>query len=389
MSIAAAPSRPRRIALLIAATLLAALAGCRHSHVSRPASAAKAPRKAVNVVLVVDRSGSLSVSGSCAALSVSALDFANQFTPGRDKVGVVTFATTTYVDLPITSAFQTANPNIAGVLSNITCSGSTSSAQALWAGYQQLVGLNQTDAVNVILFFTDGNPSGATFDMPVASSSRCSEYTPGSPEGPGAYSMPPTGKGSIRGVYSSYTNVSQFFGVLDPNGEAGPSGLMSTGNESRPAPHSNGCAYYLEWPVSQTNTSDFLGVPTKDVFGNSANTTFKPVTLNSAGFIDIANANNAEAVAFNVADSAAANIRSGATDPALGRGLRNVIIFSVGLGNASYPVSTTFLERVSNDPRSPIYDSAKPSGQFISAASSPDLQPAFSAAVSRIFRLAE
>ena len=50
------------------------------------------------------------------------------------------------------------------------------------------------------------------------------------------------------------------------------------------------------------------------------------MTLNSAGFIDIANADNAQAVPLNVADSAAANIRNGAKDSALQRGLRNVII---------------------------------------------------------------
>ena len=110
--IATASRREPQIAVLVVAALLAALAACRHSHVSLPASAAKAPRKAVNVVLVVDRSGSLSISGSCTALSESAIYFAINSAPGRDKVGLVTFATTTYVDLPITSTFQTANPNI-------------------------------------------------------------------------------------------------------------------------------------------------------------------------------------------------------------------------------------------------------------------------------------
>jgi hypothetical protein len=390
MSISAALRCQRRVAVLVAAILLVALAACRHSHVAPQASASKARRKAVNVVMVVDRSGSLSVSGSCTPLSVATLYFANQFTPGRDKLGVVTFATTTYVDLPITSTFQTTNPNITDILTNINCAGATSSAQALWTGYQQLLRLNQADAVNVILFFTDGNPSGATFDMPVAASSPCGEYTPGSPQGPGGYSMPPIGKGYLRGVYSSYTNVSQFFGMLDQNGEAGPNGLMSpSAGDFRPAAHSTGCAFSLGWPQSVTNTSDFLGVPTKDVFGNSANTTYQPVTLNSAGFIDTAKPSNAQAVPLNVADSAAANIRNEVSDPAFGHGLPNVMIYSVGLVNAPYPVSPAFLERVSNDPRSPIYDSSKPAGQFISAASGADLQPAFSAVVSQIFRLSQ
>ena len=76
-------------------------------------------------------------------------------------MSLVTFASSTHADFPIASDFQTASPNVVTQINNITCAGSTSSAMALWEGYDQLVGLNQPNALNVILFFTDGNPQAS------------------------------------------------------------------------------------------------------------------------------------------------------------------------------------------------------------------------------------
>jgi hypothetical protein len=343
----------------------------------------------VNIVLVVDHSGSLKMSGSCEALIDAATSFVDKFASGKDKIGLVTFATTSYVSFPIANTFKTAIPNIPTLLHSLECAGSTSTAQALWTGYQQLVQLNQPEFTNVILFFTDGNPTGATFDMPIAASSPCTDYTPGSPDGPGGYSMPAEGKGYIRGVYNTYTNVSMWFGLMNPNATAGPNGSQPiVKGDLEFAAHSAGCAYASN-QGSMVNTSDFLGVPMKDIYGNSANTKFKGVTLNSYGLIDLANNANAQAVAMNVAESAATNIRSGAVDSVSGQGLHNVVIYSIGLGNAPFPCSPEFLKRVSNDPQSPNYDPKTPPGQYIPAALGANLPAAFSAVASDIFRRAK
>jgi hypothetical protein len=330
--------------------------------------------------MVVDRSGSLETSGSCKALIASATAFVDQFAHGPGKLGLVTFATSTYVNFPIANNFQVAKPNVATMLSNMKCAGSTSTAQALWTGYQQLVGLNEPEALNVLLFFTDGQPTGVTFDMPIARASTCSAYIPGAPEGADAYSMPSAGKGYIRGVYSTFTNSSQFFGIQNQNGLTGPDGLQSVrNNDFELATESVDCAYARNWPGSATVTRDVLGLPTKDIYGNSANTSYRPVTLNSYGFIDISNPGNAQAMAANAADSAALNIRKGATDPVSGGSLRNVVIYSIGLGNAPYPLSHEFLERVSNGFRSPIFDKSTPAGFVFYASGGADLREAFSA----------
>jgi hypothetical protein len=351
-----------------------ALTGCRRNRVVHPITIA--PRKPFNIVLVVDRSGSLKASGSCGALMAAAISFVDQFSTGRDKIGLVTFASSTYVNFPIANTFQTANPNIASILATVGCAGSTSSAQGLWTGYQQLLAVNEPDAVNLILFFTDGEPTGVTFDMPIAKSSPCSDYTPGSPD---TYTMPSTGKGYIRGVYGSFSNLSQWFGILNPSGM----------NDLQPAVHSKGCDYSSNWPASEVIIRDFLGVPTKDIYGNSANTDYRPVTLNSYGLIDITKGENAKRAAANAADSAATNIRNGAIDTASGRSLSKVIIYSIGLGNAAFPASPIFLERVSNDFRSPVYDHARTAGLYISAASGSDLRSAFESMASGILRLSK
>jgi hypothetical protein len=347
------------------------------------AANASSTRRDVNVVMVVDRSGSLQASGSCAPLIAAATNFVHQFASGRDNVGLVTFASSTFVNFPISDTFQTANPNIASIIGNISCAGSTSTAMGLWSGYDQLVSLNQPGALNVILLFTDGQPTGVAFAMPIANGSPCNQFTPGTPVA--------GSKGTITGLYNTYTSPSQFFGLLNHNGVAGTNGQQNIQNgDIVVAPNSNGCAYAANWSNNMNTKSDFMGVPTTDVFGNSANTSYQPVSLNGLGLIDINNDANAQKMALNAADSAATRIRAGANDPTYSRGLNNIIVFSIGLGNAGIPASPAFLERVSNDPRSgPNYDSSKPAGLYIYAATIADLQPAFSAVASEILRLAK
>lgn len=377
---------------------------------------ASAIRRDVNVMIVMDRSGSLYGSNSCEPLKAAAANFVGQFAPKRDNVGLVTFASSTYVNFPIGNTFATASPNIVTMIASISCAGSTSSAMGLWTGYQQLIALNQPGAFNAILFFTDGQPTGIAYDMPVSTSSPCSGYTAGSTSG-GNMTIPSTGaidaytlptsvtKGYIRGVYNTFINVSEFFGPLARLGYTGLTGQQQLINydfippdATSFAPSAN-CTYFSGWandnasPTAPnvhnlTNTSDFVGVPIRDIFGNSTNTGYQSITLDSHGLIDISNGTNAQNMALNGADSAATNIRNGVTDPVSGGSLSGITIFSIGLGNAAIPASPDFLERVSNDPRSPIYDASKPAGAYIYAASAADLQTAFSEVASEILRLA-
>src|SRR5271166_5535507 len=160
-------------------------------------------RRDVNIAMVVDRSGSLATSGSCGAVQQAAINFVNKFANGRDNMALVTFATTTHADFPIANNFQTATPSVPTLINDIACAGSTSSAMALWYGYDQLVGLNQPAALNIILFFTDGKPTGVNVNMPIANGSPCTSPHTGPPK-------------YINGLYNTYTNVDQFWGLAQP-----------------------------------------------------------------------------------------------------------------------------------------------------------------------------
>src|SRR5207253_3665179 len=114
------------------------------------------------------------------------------------------------------------------MLGNIICAGSTSSAMALWLGYDQLAGLAQPGALNVILFFTDGKPTGVNVNMPLRTTSTCTNAHPGPPR-------------YINGLYNTYTNQNTFFGILNPSN----SGTV-TNNDLNITPDGNygaGCAF--------------------------------------------------------------------------------------------------------------------------------------------------
>jgi Mg-chelatase subunit ChlD len=336
-------------------------------------------RRDVNIAMVVDRSGSLATSGSCAAVQQAAVNFVNKFSNGSDEMALITFATTTHADFPIANNFQTASPNVPALINDITCAGSTSSAMALWYGYDQLVGLNEPAALNVILFFTDGKPTGVNVNMPIANSSPCTNAHAGTPK-------------YINGLYNTYTNQDEFWGLAQPTNTGllnitnGDINVTSDGNNGA------GCAFANSWPNNETVTSDFLGVPTTDVFGDNLNNGFQTITL-SGGYIDINNATNSDSMSMNAADDAATKIRSGATEsgplPNAGHSLSSVIIYTVGLGNAPYPLSVPALERISNDPRSNIYSTSEPAGLFVLAPTSADINSAFATIASQILRIAK
>jgi len=84
----------------------------------------------------------------------------------------------------------------------------------------------------------------------------------------------------------------------------------------------------------------------------------------------------------NAADNQATTIRNDA----------NLIpvIYAIGLGGTtSQPIDATFMERVSNDPRSPIYNSAQPAGEYFYSPTATDLGGVFQQVASEILRLSQ
>jgi hypothetical protein len=84
----------------------------------------------------------------------------------------------------------------------------------------------------------------------------------------------------------------------------------------------------------------------------------------------------------NAADNQATTIRNdGSLIP---------VIYAIGLGGTSAePIDATFMERISNDPRSPIYNSSKPAGEYFYSATATDLGGVFQQVASEILRISQ
>jgi hypothetical protein len=172
--------------------------------------------------------------------------------------------------------------------------------------------------------------------------------------------------------------------------------IISTTNTPGPAIATNNttnCAFANTWSNNWTSAaSDIAGVPTTDIWGNNLNNGYLPVT-NSGGYISVPSnttgALNMINASTNAADSAASRIRSGATGVGVSTGFTGITVFSIGLGNSTYPANGGFLQRVANDPASTSFDSAAPTGLYVFAPTSADLSDAFARIAAEILRLAK
>jgi Flp pilus assembly protein TadG len=333
-------------------------------------AAATVTRKDLNVMLVMDRSGSLANSGSCGAVKAGATGFLNHFSLGTDNVGLITFASSSRVDGAPSTAFS----GLSTIINSITCTGATSSAQALWTAYQALATLNQPGAMNAIVFFTDGQPTAVTAALPTTGGCN--------------------GNAALTGVFTvGFQTTSPFAPVATGgifNYVATPQPMASdatlaTGSGGAP----NNCQYNSDWT---TAVSDIKGVPTTDIWGNNLNNGYQTVTL-ASGLVSVSSdstgALNMINASTNAADDAGHRIRTGANPSNGASALSNVIIFTIGLGNSTYPANGDLLERIANDLRASSYTSAQPAGIYSYAAGIADIQPAFAAVASEILRIAK
>src|SRR5579864_8677789 len=327
---------------------------------------ATAVRRDVNVVIVMDRSHSLANSGSCTPLKAAAVSFVSKFANGRDNLGLVTFATSSMPDFPIANDFDTAATNVTTILNSINCQGGTNTAQGLWQGYQQLVSLNQPNALNVVLLFTDGYPNTFTATYPIKSSSSCTNKNPKTGVLAAGYANPLT----------QPTTPGSFWGLMNYVATPQP---MASDLRVGPAGNSSGCSYSSNWTSSATSVgNDVQSIPTLDFWGNNMNTGYQPVTM-SGGNINV-DPTSVQNAGWNAADSAALRIRQSTSVP-------NIRMFSIGLGNSG-GIPADFLERAANDPRASNFDSSYPAGTYFFAPQSSDISDAFAQVASAILHLA-
>jgi hypothetical protein len=327
----------------------------------------QATRRNVNVMLVIDRSGSLGTGGSnsCGALAGAATQFVQSFSNNRDRMGMITFGTYYNIDFPFNYDFQT---NLTTKLSTLACWGWTNAGAAYWKGYQTLKALNDLNALNVILFFTDGQPNTLTFGkvdggtgpyLPLAGGSSCN-FTPGFSGVIGG-----AGDGIFKQTLSTYPAPMEDRFTID-------SGYGNNG----------GCSF----PGSWDPTSDVAYLPNTDAFGHSINTSLlggsgfpAPVT-SSSGQIQITSSNVTNG-GINALDNAAqaAKIDAAAANMPF-------VAYTIGLGNSG-GVNDELLKRIANDPTALAHQTAYPDGIYVYTPDAAHLASAFSTIAGDILRL--
>lgn len=347
-------------------------------------------RRDVNLIFVLDRSESINQAGVCSTVAANAIAFVDKFTEGRDRLGLITFMGSPNLDYAPTLNFKTQNPTMVQKIGSMVCGGQTGTEPALWMAYQQIKAINEPGALNVIVLFTDGAPNGypaASFTKKALADTRYDVVNPNSLVATPASSCTagslPTG---FIGEYSSTTPLGYSSGIWNNNG-------VPLNNNSQVMVSSPNCAYsntgaygansvffmrqdvaYLPPTCNHIPAHNITGYLSLDTYPNGHPYQGKP---------RVDTQNSFHVAGKNITDNTAAAIRGDATF--------TPVIYAIGLGGTlpADPIDDTFMERISNDPRSPIYNNLQQTGKYVYAPTASQLQDAFNQIASEILRISQ
>lgn len=333
------------------------------THIS---AVAQTSRRDINIMMVLDRSGSM--GNACNPMKLNAQNFSDGFSNGNDTLGVVTFIATAKVDFPAGKDFKTRTPkNLVQTLSNLACNGSTNSSTALEAAYQEILKNRQPGTLDVIVFFTDGSPHGFTASLNFKSTTTCTS--------PDSTSLPFYLAGSPNRIQSALTAKT---GLIQPIS------MAINSPTDTPGMTLNGCTVNS---ISALK-NQFDGYPAQDQWGNPtahyAKSTISDngalatytLTYNAAGKIDIT-VGNAWLISKSTAYSEAQKIRQD-----------GVRIYTIGLGSNG-GVDDVLLREIANDLTSDEYSPSQPTGRYAYAADPGQLSAAFNSIKSELLRLSQ
>lgn len=354
-------------------------------------STATAQRRDVNVVIVLDRSGSM--SPGIAQLVTDANWFVNQFAAGRDKVGLVTFGGTYYLIKP-TTAFSSV-PTAISTLNSTNVYGTTNHAQPLWTAYKALAEINEPSSLNVIVFFTDGEPNTiyANWAPYLKTPTTCNNggtspnwspvlgyslvYSDGSTMGGLFDTISPLPPYDSLDSLSAGTVATAYVNAAYDKNDSGVTTTMSK---------STGCNFTSN---VQNVASDFSQIPPLDYYGNATNPaktapTDCPTCTNQYKAVTLTNfiAGNLTAAAFNAGDSAAQRMRKGVINSII------PMVDCIALNDGS-PIDSVYMNRLANTTSASTYNSNTPTGLYVYATSTADIQPAFQQIASQILHLSQ
>jgi VWA domain-containing protein/putative Flp pilus-assembly TadE/G-like protein len=344
-------------------------------------------RRDVNLMLIIDRSTSLSDTGSCPTLAADAQVFVNSFSNNRDRLAMVTFGSYYNLDFAPNLNFQ---PALSNMLANLQCSGFTNAAAAFSTGYSTLKGLNDQNSLNVMVLFTDGIPNtitlgpaygtGTAAKMPIKVGSSC--VTAGT-----------TGYSGVIAGDSEYAVTGGIFQATNstyPAATPFPNDIALIGSNQG---YKGGCSYPSNYVVAGTTppfSNDIAYLPATDAFGNALATDilggagFPAATNQSGGHIVANDRQTIENAGINALDNAAQNARVDAAANNL-----PFIVYVIGLGNAPGGVNNALLERIANDPSSATHQAAYTTGLYMYSPDTAHLASAFATIASDILRISK
>jgi Flp pilus assembly protein TadG len=341
-------------------------------------------RRDVVMILVVDRSGSMQDAGVCGTMVAAAQNFVGYFSNGRDTIGLVTFIDGYNLTYAPTLNFDSNVPSLSMAIGGIECYGDTGTAGALNQAYAQLQSVNLPGALNLVVFFTDGHPNGIAANFPVKTAVDT------------RYDYQNTST-LVSTPASSCTSTTTLQGeIAQWSGEPAPStgyteGLFAVTSSSASTTSEQVAAGLTGCGMSSNQAKmrrDIAYVPATDLYAN-ATTGYQsmaglvyPSGNPYVNQIRVDMPTALVAASVNAADNQATTIRN---DPSL-----VPVIYAIGLGGTSAePIDATFMERVANDPRSPIYNSTKPAGEYFYSPTATDLGGVFQQVASEILRISQ
>jgi len=361
---------------------------------------ASATRRDVNVMMVLDRSGSM--TGAWPALEEASIFFLDQFDNTTDKLGIVTFGTNARVDFGLNTGFKTGDVAENIIIGQDTPDNAlTNSSWGLWQGFAELLEENDPNALNVMVFFTDGNPTGYTGLFSVKTSSSSSRpWCDSSP----VEAVIGTG-GNFDWDVSDIRRFANPYGKYPSNYSTGRDYVIVNGTGSNQLCQSTENSNWRWDRPYATDVEDVFASGTclpqnwtpsfKNPSGGSQRTYSTSVATNGSSY-GVNPCNSALRTTsgssstrgkhvHRTAKTLSVNVASDARTMA--NSLGGVYVYTIGLGAVN--IDADFLERLANDPNSgsQVSDGSQTVGAYFASPSTAQLRQAFQLVANQIFRL--
>jgi Flp pilus assembly protein TadG len=367
-----------------------------------------ASRKSLNMMMVLDRSSSMSATDAgkdskgnnlsrVAAMVTAANSFVDKFS-AMDRIGLIYFGSDSVLAFTPGYDYQTRSPNnIKYYINQITAGDNTATALAFWNAYVQIVNLHQPSASNVIVLFTDGVPNGvyATFNVKTLQDKR---YNIDGSSTLTTYAASSCSGSTISGVVtqtSGFAANGKTNGLFNPVGTASANHAATYMNPSGCASSGSGNATKVRQDVAYIPDTDANGNKFRGYGSDYQTFTSSDQGLSYGDFQSSVYPNNIRVdspwvigkASKNSLDHAAIRIRNRALESTIG-----VTIYVIGFGSGSTmeDPDDTLMMRVANvnDPSNTIFvnDPNVPVGMYVKATGG-TIGAAFDRIASEVLRL--